>query len=67
MAPVVSMFRIIFSAVPAFIRVEPLITSGPTSATMPISRRFLQRGITVASYRNSLGAVRPRVVDGRHV
>ena len=37
MAPVVIMFRIIFCAVPAFMRVEPEMTSGPTSATMAIS------------------------------
>ena len=37
MAPVVIMFRIIFCAVPAFMRVEPEMTSGPTSATMAMS------------------------------
>src|SRR5207302_1907730 len=35
-----SMFRIIFWAVPAFIRVEPEITSGPTSATIARSAAF---------------------------
>src|SRR5471032_1813440 len=37
MAPVVSMFSTIFCAVPAFIRVDPESTSGPTSATISIS------------------------------
>ena len=32
MAPVDSMLRIIFCAVPAFMRVEPVMTSGPTRA-----------------------------------
>ena len=40
MAPLESMFRIIFWAVPAFIRVEPEITSGPTSATIARSAAF---------------------------
>src|ERR1019366_6178930 len=39
MAPVVSMFRIIFCAVPAFMRVEPATTSAPTSATMATCAR----------------------------
>ena len=34
MTPVLSMFRTIFWAVPAFIRVEPAITSLPVSANM---------------------------------
>src|SRR5436853_381355 len=34
MAPVVIMFRTIFWAVPAFMRLEPVRTSGPTSVTM---------------------------------
>jgi hypothetical protein len=37
MAPVVIMFRIIFWALPAFMRVEPETTSAPTSATTVIS------------------------------
>jgi len=33
-APVVSMFSTIFCAVPAFIRLEPETTSGPTGVTI---------------------------------
>jgi len=36
-APVDSIFKIIFWAVPLFMRVEPVTTSGPGVGAMPIS------------------------------
>jgi hypothetical protein len=39
MAPVLSMFSTIFVAVPAFRRVEPASTSGPTTGVMATSTR----------------------------
>ncbi len=39
MAPVLSMLSTIFVAVPAFMRVEPLTTSGPTTGAMLKSHR----------------------------
>src|SRR3989441_13122778 len=43
MAPVESIFRIIFSAEPAFMRLEPATTSGPTSATISTCATFPRR------------------------
>ncbi len=37
MAPVVMVLRTSFVAVPAFIRVEPVMTSGPTRGAMTTS------------------------------
>ena len=76
MAAVLSMFRISFCAVPAFMRVEPAITSGPVCGAMvicasaaggriPIRRQ--QHGRCAALARESQGAQHVgRAAAGRH-
>src|SRR6185437_16151312 len=63
MAPVVIMLRIIFCADEAFMRVEPEMTSGPTSAQMDVGDLGELR-VDVAGDGCGFGASGASVVDG---
>ena len=52
MAPVLSMLSTILVAVPAFMRVEPLRTSGPTIGVMLRSARELIRASRLQARRD---------------
>ena len=65
MAPVVIMFRTILVAVPAFIRVDPVITSGPgstvrhRSASLAIADCRLQHRPSTAQPRSRASFIPP--------